>query len=60
MGRSRDIGLNHGAGKGDAPRSTSRAYRENLAELHDKYFMPPWVDETFEKVGPNRYRKVYR
>lgn len=31
MGQSRDVGLNHGAGKGSAPRNnSSKAFRDNF------------------------------
>lgn len=62
MGQSRDIGLDHGAGKGDAPRSNfSKAFRENMQAIEDATFtIPAALDRSFKQVGPNRYRKVFR
>ena len=54
---NRDLGLNHGAGKGDNDRTDDRTqYEKNLSEI--KGFNPD--DRTgFEQVKPGRWRKVF-
>lgn len=53
---NRDLGLNHGAGKGDADRTDDRtAYEKNLAEIP----FNPDDKEGFEQVGPGRFKKTY-
>lgn len=52
---SRDLGLNHSAGKGDADRSDRKKFVEGLKriELHPE-------DKTgFVQIGLRRYRKTY-
>lgn len=53
---SRDTGLSHGAGKGDADRTSDmKKFQENFARIP---FNP--ADRTgFEKTAPGRYRKIY-
>lgn len=46
--QTRDLGLNHGAGKGDVPRNLSKAFRENYEEIQ-------WGSEK----TPGKWRKVY-
>lgn len=45
---SRDLGLDHGAGKGDAPRNMSAKFYANFADIDWKrgYFLA-----TFSRIG---------
>jgi hypothetical protein len=57
-GRTRDIGLNHQAGKGSANRSLSKAFREGF----DRIQFPSQVDGSFKRKGGKlvkTYGKTY-
>jgi len=56
--RSRDLGLDYGAGKGDAPRNMSAGYYENFDEIRGLYGLHQ--NDGFEKVRSRTWRKVYR
>ncbi len=53
--QSRDFGLNHGAGKGDAPRNVGPDFASNYEEIA----WPIDMEAGFTRTG-NRLRKVYR
>ena len=53
---SRDLGLNHGAGKGDADRTDRKKFVEGLQEIKG---FDPKDRKGFKKVGLGRYRKSY-
>lgn len=56
---TRDIGLNHSAGKGDAPRYE---HNESYRERHDFALACPVRvenDPAFKRTGPGRFTKTY-
>lgn len=60
-GSSRDFGL-HGAGKGDAPRTK---FDKHWAANYDAIQWGPKLphdilDAEFKRIGPGRYRKVFK
>lgn len=55
---NRDLGLNHGAGKGDNDRTDDRTqYEKNLDAI--KGFGKSDDRTGYTKVGPGRWRKVF-
>lgn len=54
---SRDLGLNHGPGKGDADRTDRKKYLEGI---HSVEGLTGLADKTgYKKVGLSRWRKTY-
>lgn len=58
---TRDIGLNHSAGKGDAPRyEHNENYRERLVyALETTPLLKVENDPAFKRTGPGRFTKTY-
>lgn len=61
---SRDLGLNHGPGKGDAPRNMGARFRENFGEIKGLSGLPSASPVQVKSDGfestRRGWRKVYR
>jgi hypothetical protein len=56
MSNSRDLGLNHGAGKGDADRSDRAKFVKGLENVSN---LNPADRTGYKRIGLGRYRKVF-
>lgn len=61
MGQSRDVGLNHGPGKGSAPRNnSSKAFRDNFSEIDWSIIDAFHRDDPSVKRKGNKFVKKYK
>lgn len=57
---TRDLGLNHGPGKGDADRTDRKKFIKGLEKVKGLGAIKPDADPSFKRTGLGKWQKSYK